>query len=356
MARNIPGIATRWSLVKIKSIIHNDFKLLSELIPSMPTAEDASDDEFKPIERIVLYIDDLDRCPSDKVVSVFEAIHLMLAFPLFVVVVGVDIRWAGKSLHQHYPTHLDYVFEENDDKEPVSGEPRSASALDYLEKIFQVPFWLPPMDEEASLNMMNALVPPLDIGTIVVDSTPGEKMADLANSVVPEQAETLAGGQAEDREEAGGAEALSVETQEREFMLSLAGAVGKSPRRLKRFVNTYRILKASCDALERDAFVMEGGKSGTFKAAMTLLAITTGAPRGAIEILRKLSDFKDEDELNKIDSYIKELAEKWKTEEMEYAQEAMSRYRATYETEPLLKDLRYWVQRVARFSFRFGHL
>jgi hypothetical protein len=38
------------------------------------------------IDRIVLYIDDLDRCPEDKVVDVLQAVHLLLAFPLFVVV------------------------------------------------------------------------------------------------------------------------------------------------------------------------------------------------------------------------------------------------------------------------------
>jgi hypothetical protein len=37
------------------------------------------------INRIVLYIDDLDRCPPNKVVEVLQAVHLLLAFPLFVV-------------------------------------------------------------------------------------------------------------------------------------------------------------------------------------------------------------------------------------------------------------------------------
>ena len=36
------------------------------------------------IDRIILYIDDLDRCNEEIVVRVLEAIHLLLAFPLFV--------------------------------------------------------------------------------------------------------------------------------------------------------------------------------------------------------------------------------------------------------------------------------
>jgi hypothetical protein len=44
-------------------------------------------------ERIVIYIDDLDRCTPAQVYAVLQAIHLLLAFQLFVVVVGVDVGW-----------------------------------------------------------------------------------------------------------------------------------------------------------------------------------------------------------------------------------------------------------------------
>ena len=51
-------------------------------------------EEFeKPLERIILYIDDLDRCPEERVVEVLEAVNLLMAFPLFIVIVGVDPRW-----------------------------------------------------------------------------------------------------------------------------------------------------------------------------------------------------------------------------------------------------------------------
>ena len=39
----------------------------------------------------LLYIDDLDRCSEDKVVKVLEAVHLLLAFKLFVVIVAVEL-------------------------------------------------------------------------------------------------------------------------------------------------------------------------------------------------------------------------------------------------------------------------
>jgi len=61
--------------------------------------------ELPTVERIILYIDDLDRCEPDRVVEVLEAVHLLLAFRLFVVVVAVDPRWVLESLSIRYP-HL----------------------------------------------------------------------------------------------------------------------------------------------------------------------------------------------------------------------------------------------------------
>lgn len=51
---------------------------------------------------MILYIDDLDRCPPAKVLEVLEAVHLLLALELFVVVVGVDPRWLQRSLRHQY--------------------------------------------------------------------------------------------------------------------------------------------------------------------------------------------------------------------------------------------------------------
>lgn len=61
--------------------------------------------EIQPLsfDRILLYIDDLDRCPPKKVVEVLQAIHLLLGFPLFVVLVAVDERWVSRALASEYP-------------------------------------------------------------------------------------------------------------------------------------------------------------------------------------------------------------------------------------------------------------
>ncbi|WP_261556340.1 P-loop NTPase fold protein, partial [Frankia tisae] len=109
-----------------------------------------------PLERIILYIDDLDRCPPRRVMNVLAAVNLLLALPLFVVVVAVDARWLLRSLaHQRHT-----MFDTGSDGEAAAAATDSfdgtvlvdqaASSVDYLDKIFQVPFALRPLGERAA--------------------------------------------------------------------------------------------------------------------------------------------------------------------------------------------------------------
>src|SRR5262249_19428778 len=77
----------------------------------------------------------------DVVVKVLEAVHLLLAFRSFVVVVGVDVRWLENSLLKHYKGQLDGGATKTDSSLVFN----PASPRDYLEKIFQIPFWLRPL-------------------------------------------------------------------------------------------------------------------------------------------------------------------------------------------------------------------
>jgi WD40 repeat protein len=124
------------------SLLHKDFRRLDALLG---LARGGADNDLPRIDRIILYIDDLDRCPPARVVEVLQAMHLLLALPLFVVVVGVDPRWLLGSLKRHYRALL---------QTQVPGQARAARAgpsqwastpQDYLEKIFQIPFALMPM-------------------------------------------------------------------------------------------------------------------------------------------------------------------------------------------------------------------
>ncbi len=69
-----------------------------------------NDEQFSKLEktfprgpaRIVLFIDDLDRCPPDRVVEVLEAVQLLVKTPLFIAVVAIDERYVTRALEKYY--------------------------------------------------------------------------------------------------------------------------------------------------------------------------------------------------------------------------------------------------------------
>lgn len=432
----------------ITATIRKDFERLSCLMaerraerenPQQAAAVAQRIGEQVQLDRIVLYIDDLDRCPDTQVVKVLEAVHLLLAIPLFVVVVGVDVRWVVRSLHSRFPKHLaEAVYfltgtlpderdldervddaeidaeadtvTENEVEEPHQLGDR-ATALDYVEKIFQIPFWLPPMTEVGSRNLIASLVAPAVPQPSVpqpsesepvetpASQTPRDAADPTEGEALAEQVAELPSTQAPDTPDAQDAlqpelapdavdispsepattEAVSAEATaapevtpedleilelERAYMLGLAGAVGRSPRRLKRFVNAYRIIKAACSPLDRKTFLVDEGRSGEYRAAMALLAITTGAPGLANMVLSRLWH---EEPDTPLDDFLAELAplidgEAWR-EECRCLLAALRHYADAVAAEPgapksalTIKDLRGWSPDVARFTFRSGVL
>ena len=78
--------------------------------------------------RLVIFIDDLDRCTPDKIPEILEAIRFFTNTPRCVYVLGLDYDIIRKGVQQKYKI-------DDDD------------AAEYLEKIIQIPFPLPPLDK-----------------------------------------------------------------------------------------------------------------------------------------------------------------------------------------------------------------
>ena len=84
--------------------------------------------EKMKIDRIVVFIDDLDRCQSEKVVETFETIKLFLNIPACTFVIGADARKIEQAITGVYR---------------VGEQTATSYAEDYLEKIIQIPFRIP---------------------------------------------------------------------------------------------------------------------------------------------------------------------------------------------------------------------
>lgn len=226
----------------IISTIRKDFKTLSTLFTESieEQTNSGSNVQFKDkrkLQRIVLYIDDLDRCPEDRVIEVLEAVNLLTTFPLFVVVVGVDPRWVKNALKVKYDTQ----FKFRDDYGRVTLEPS-----DYLEKIFQVPFHLKTAKQSDVSYMMTQLVKLEPMQTRSEDEENGQRSVQTVEKNLGEvnAGEKSSKVKKPENDSAVVEPYVALSSRELELMQALSGVVGTNPRAIKRYVNVYQIVRA----------------------------------------------------------------------------------------------------------------
>jgi hypothetical protein len=207
-----------------------------------PQAKPAADPKIP--NRVVLYIDDLDRCPPDKVLQVLEAVHLLLAFQQFVVVVAVDQRWLRSALMQQLPA----LSEASDVPTCVVEREDRPTAQDYVEKIFQLPLWVQPVNAAERAKVVTGLLS----GSVRAhgggDGQPrGEVQVGPSQETVIKTMLAHAGTGL--RSETS---PLALTAEELEFIGSLGLILGDTPRRIKRFVNTVQLLLSIRPALSAE--------------------------------------------------------------------------------------------------------
>jgi predicted nuclease with TOPRIM domain len=269
----------------IVSAIREDLQLLSDLLARQGTLKRAAWDPRRAgappeldtdVDRIVLYVDDLDRCPPERVVEILQAVHLLLAFPLFVVVVAVDSRWLLRALRKEY---ADFLAAEEDEDERDRVPP--STPQDYLEKIFQIALTIKPMALDGYEALLDDLVPrPL--------RTDAGEQAQGGNGFAPRPAHLPAGESVHALAPFVDLNPPSLDVPEREvaIMKRLYGFL-ETPRAVKRFVNTYRLLRASLEPRELAQYVEPA--SSAPEAVLVLLAVLTGFPELAERVFRALA-------------------------------------------------------------------
>ena len=257
------------------------------------------------IDRIVLYIDDLDRCQPRQVVEVLQAVHLLLALNLFIVVVGVDPNWLIRSLRDQYPDVLDgrrpAAAAEADEGAGLGAHP-----ADYLEKIFNIPFTLPGFGEDGMADMAKRLLSRLADGR-TGDGTGTQDGASpgAGGGTAPAGGETAGtggetagtggepagtggepagtGGDGQLRAEPGSLVATAgqpgaVRAATRQLtaneigFLARLGPFTRTPRDAKRLFNVYRMIRATRDLSSTSPQAFLGGE---YQAVALLLAMVT---------------------------------------------------------------------------------
>jgi tRNA A37 threonylcarbamoyladenosine biosynthesis protein TsaE len=288
----------------IPALIRRDFDQLSQLIIGLNDKfvqeDDGSfkQDDFDNINRIVLYIDDLDRCPPEKVAKVLQAVHLLLAFPLFVVVVAVDARWLSQSLQKYYRGLLAVSpSQAGTDMEDFAP---SATPQDYLEKIFQVPFWVNSLSENARLGIVRGLVrDSLDNLNEVARQVGGDEInkpraddqgGELQSLTTAEVGELPPVFYESDPKQplSTTPPGLVIEHDEMYFMECLKPLLGLTPRSVRRFVNVYWLMKSMALAHPTVGNFVTKDKYADYQQVLFLLAVLTGLPNISHDFFRLL--------------------------------------------------------------------
>ena len=174
------------------------------------------------ISRLVVLIDDLDRCSPDTIIETLEAIKLFLFVPRTAFVIGADERLVRYAVRRRFPE--------------LPGE-KVEVGRDYLEKLIQYPVRVPPLGRAEMETYINLL------------------FAKNSNDVTPEQFESMRKAVTESKSEAifgvrfnhavaqkvlGRVEkdlGDNLALAERVAPILASGLLG-NPRQCKRFLNT----------------------------------------------------------------------------------------------------------------------
>ena len=354
------------------SLIREDLKRLR--------AFTASEGGAPGIERVVLYIDDLDRCPSEQVVRVLEAVNLLFGFPLFVIVIAVDSRWLIRSLEENFQG----IF--------GAGQTPAPTPQDYLEKVIQIPFWLQQMDEGGFERLVSTLArPPArnrptnagrsspatvetasqkeptgqtspasvfvnpagrgEASTRSTAASPGPEASEGTDgsngtsSPTPPKPKAAEPGASRASEAAGidpRPETLVIKDSELEFLRKLAPLVD-TPRAAKRLLNTYQLARVS---VEDVPYFLE---NSVYEPLLVLLALVTSSPGLTASMTQSLLRSGEPDLrsfLNKLDAADDVERRGW------------MRLRDDLDRCPIggvtTEAIRKWLPIVSRFSFQPG--
>jgi len=210
------------------------FKDESEKLAQTMEAFDKDFDEVlkrAKVGRIVVFIDDLDRCSSSKVIETFETIKLFLNTPACTFVIGADSKKIAEAITDVYK---------------VTDDPRQ-KAKDYLEKIVQIPFSIP----EQRMTDISCYIGMLIIGRHLTDEGWAELIKARPEFYGAGQAltETLLRWPAKNPALFKGIDEV---TEELTQVLPYAESVGRglrgNPRQIKRFLNILSLRRQLAEA------------------------------------------------------------------------------------------------------------
>lgn len=270
-------------------------------------------DDFKEmidkseIKKLVVIIDDLDRCTPDRLIENLEAIKLFLNVEKTAFVIGADPRIVRHAIEHRYKTDS---IENADD--PDSRNKRIVS--DYLEKLIQIPYFLPKLTDNEVETYLTLLFCKKAMGNdfpkvIAAFNTNRENnrydvfgLGDIQDLTTEEQRKEL--------------------TESVSLIASLSPIITEglkgNPRQIKRFLNTFtlrnRLVKVAklsdfkIDILAK-LMVLEYASTTLFKELYNWQSLQKGEPKQIVDLENLAGE-------EKIEEIKKQFSIEWASEKV----------------------------------------
>jgi hypothetical protein len=256
------------------------------------------------IKRLVVMIDDLDRCTPDRIIENLEAVKLFLNVDKTAFVIGADPRIVRRAIEFRYKT--------DDIKNAIDPNSRNKRIVsDYLEKLIQVPYNLPKLSDREVETYMTLLFCKKEI-----------KRQESFNKILVEfhrNKETNRYGafglgniqsidgllSKEDKDKLSESVSLIASLSP-----IITDGLNGNPRQIKRFLNTFTLRKRLVDIANIPDFkieiliklmVLEYSALSLFQDIYEWQIRQNGEPKEIIE-LEKLAEIKDKEGIKKYKS------------------------------------------------------
>ena len=165
------------------------------------------------VAKIVVFVDDLDRCLPDNALDVLESMKLFFDLLGFVFVVGLDEAIVQRAVRTRFPEAPSLAAGTTGAGAAVTVTPEAQLTMNYVKKIFQVPYRLPPVVTGQLHDLLEAMYNEAEL-----ESRQREDFRSLAEPHL--------------------------------HYLAMRGRV--NPREVKRFLNTYTLQTLVRPQLKRD--------------------------------------------------------------------------------------------------------
>jgi hypothetical protein len=184
------------------------------------------------IEKLIILIDDLDRCSPERVIENLEAIKLFLSVSGTAFIIGADPRIVEHAIRLRYAEHAVAEDESEEAKRLVK---------DYLEKVIQIPYRLPRLSSTEIETYMVLLFAVFHL------TLEWAQLCIIASRTARDKNRYSSFGYADVRAALGGAELHPSLSEALTFCSAVAPLITEglkgNPRQVKRFLNAFLLRK-----------------------------------------------------------------------------------------------------------------